>query len=359
MAGFLDFFFSLFDGIGKTHEETDKSLSESKSPVYNLFDPNKDNSMFSPYEGVSSIKENRGYNYNSIMGQGINAIPDEMGQYNYTANAGEGLASVKDQPVEQSKPSNASTAIKQMLTGKVDPNSVNDYKKKSGYIPIGVGINLPNGMIAPGSEAEKSYNSIDRNMGNVTSFENSPSMSRITASRNGNNSEVSIPKSGIADLIKSRATDLGVDPDVALAIAHKESALNPNAQNKLSSAGGLYQFIDGTWKSMVGKYGSQYGVGVGDKKDAKANATMGVLHIKENKDYLTKQLGREPTGTDLYLAHFMGAGKAAKFLSALKDRPNASVESFFTPAELRANPNLRGSLSNAYSNLSLRPVKET
>jgi len=36
--------------------------------------------------------------------------------------------------------------------------------------------------------------------------------------------------------------------EIALAIASVESEFNPNAQSKTSSAKGLFQFIDGTWK---------------------------------------------------------------------------------------------------------------
>ena len=53
----------------------------------------------------------------------------------------------------------------------------------------------------------------------------------------------------IEDLIVSMAKEGGVSPTTALRIAKCESSLNPNARNKHSSAKGLYQFLDGTWKN--------------------------------------------------------------------------------------------------------------
>lgn len=55
-------------------------------------------------------------------------------------------------------------------------------------------------------------------------------------------------KAQIEDYIVSRATTLGYKPNVALAIAKAESGLDPNARNPGSTASGLFQFINGTFK---------------------------------------------------------------------------------------------------------------
>jgi soluble lytic murein transglycosylase-like protein len=87
------------------------------------------------------------------------------------------------------------------------------------------------------------------------------------------------------------AQTAGVDPGFMLAMAKQESGFNPNAKAPTSSATGLYQFTRGTWRTMVDKYGAQYGIGLGDINDPKANAIMGGLYAKDNKAELENSLG--------------------------------------------------------------------
>ncbi|WP_208442321.1 transglycosylase SLT domain-containing protein, partial [Bartonella raoultii] len=87
-------------------------------------------------------------------------------------------------------------------------------------------------------------------------------------------------------------------------VAQVESGGNPNARNPRSSAGGLYQFIDSTAK----QYGLQ------DRFDPmQAADAMGRLTL-DNRNHLSRVLGRAPTEAELYLAHQQGAGGAARLL---------------------------------------------
>ena len=86
--------------------------------------------------------------------------------------------------------------------------------------------------------------------------------------------------------------------------AQLESRGNPNAQNPNSSAGGMFQFIDSTAK--------QYGLT--DKTDPIASADAAARLAADNKAYLTKALGREPSAGELYLAHQQGPAGAAKLI---------------------------------------------
>lgn len=104
----------------------------------------------------------------------------------------------------------------------------------------------------------------------------------------------------ITDIIRGAAERHGVDPDVMLRLAQRESSLNPSAKNTKSSAGGLFQFIDGTW--------NQYGRG--DKFDPAANADAAARMMRDNLD-------RFGGNYDAALAaHHVGPGKA---LAALRD----------------------------------------
>lgn len=112
------------------------------------------------------------------------------------------------------------------------------------------------------------------------------------------------PRGAVADLIAEEAGAMGEDAGVALRIAQIESGLNPRAQNRRSSAGGLFQFIDDTWARFGG----------GDKYDARRNARAGVRLLAENRVGLRAALGREPGGWELYLAHQQGLGGATELL---------------------------------------------
>jgi len=109
----------------------------------------------------------------------------------------------------------------------------------------------------------------------------------------------------IEAIIRAAAARRGVDPETLLQVARLESGLNPRAKNPKSSAGGLFQFIDGTAK--------QYGLD--DKYDAYASADAGAALMADNTAGLRKSLGREPSPGELYLAHQQGLGGATSLLS--------------------------------------------
>lgn len=54
----------------------------------------------------------------------------------------------------------------------------------------------------------------------------------------------------ITAYIHSKALKNGVDPELALFLAKFESNLDPYAKNPKSTAKGIYQFLDGTWKAL-------------------------------------------------------------------------------------------------------------
>lgn len=86
--------------------------------------------------------------------------------------------------------------------------------------------------------------------------------------------------------------------------AQLESSGNPNARNKTSSAGGLFQQIDANAK--------QYGVT--DRFDPKQSAEGAAKFARDNVRQLTSVLNRQPTAAELYLAHQQGGGGAAALL---------------------------------------------
>lgn len=144
--------------------------------------------------------------------------------------------------------------------------------------------------------------------------------------------------------IARAAQATGVDFNYLLAQARIESGLNPAARATTSSAAGLYQFTGSTWLSMLDKHGAAYGLpGMSDnsaarsqllalRADPELSAMMAGELAGENREYLTGQLGREPDHSELYLAHFLGAEGAGRFLGALATNPGQSAAALLPKA---------------------------
>jgi hypothetical protein len=136
------------------------------------------------------------------------------------------------------------------------------------------------------------------------------------------------------------------DPDYYELLAHVESSGNPNAQAKTSSAAGLFQFTEGTWKGLVKEAGLDYTLE--DRFDPEKSRKVVEIFTGKNEKYLKKVVGDEVGRGDLYLAHFLGRGGAKNLLSVDPTTPVAEVVS---PAALKANKgvffNKDGSLKTA------------
>jgi hypothetical protein len=133
------------------------------------------------------------------------------------------------------------------------------------------------------------------------------------------------------------AQTAGIDPGFMFATAKQESGFNPNAKAGTSSATGLYQFTRGTWAQMVKKYGDQYGVSYGDINDPRANAIMGGLYARDNKNELENSLGITAEPTDLYFAHFLGSAGAKRFIAGAMQDNNQPAVNLVTRDQAQAN----------------------
>lgn len=145
--------------------------------------------------------------------------------------------------------------------------------------------------------------------------------------------------------IARAAQATGVDFGYLLGQARIESSLDPRARAETSSAAGLYQFTKGTWLSTLDRHGAQHGYGWADaaieggkvrdpalrqqvlalRYDPDAAALMAAELASDNAAALTGTLGREPDPAELYLAHFLGAEGAQRFLTALAADPTQSA----------------------------------
>lgn len=167
---------------------------------------------------------------------------------------------------------------------------------------------------APGPEAAAAANAAER------------------ALREGREPEV--PQAG--------AGDMG-DSDIVARIIGIESGGNPRAQNPLSSARGLGQFIESTWMDMITRHRPDLLAGrsraqvLALRDDPDLNRAMTTAFMQENRARLQAAGVPDDPGA-LYLAHFMGAGGAIRALRAAPDTP---ISALMTAAEIRANAGVR------------------
>lgn len=111
-----------------------------------------------------------------------------------------------------------------------------------------------------------------------------------------------------------------LSPDLLATFASIESNFDYLVKATTSSATGWFQHLDKTWDDILKMTFSKYGLKDNSvrqmRKDPRANGLMGAELLKDNARVLRAALGREPTDTELYVAHFFGAGAAKSFLTA-------------------------------------------
>jgi hypothetical protein len=130
----------------------------------------------------------------------------------------------------------------------------------------------------------------------------------------------------------------GASPGYFSQLAQVESSNNPLAQAKTSSAGGLYQFTDGTflnlYKQRYGADGQSNAAILAQKLDPAVQDTLIRDLTATNASYLSRH-GVAVDDGGLYLAHFAGPDGAVKLMAA---DPGASAASVLGERAVKANP---------------------
>ena len=167
---------------------------------------------------------------------------------------------------------------------------------------------------------------------------------------------------GVEAAIRRASSATGVDADFLIKTARRESAMNPAAKARTSSAAGLFQFIEQTWLATVKSHGAKHGYGqyadliyrgsdgrwrvegsarnvVLDLRfDAQAASSMAAELTASNAAYLRGRTGKEPGAGDLYAAHFLGPAGAARLMEAMERRPGSSAAALFPEAAAANRP---------------------
>ncbi|MBX9911335.1 MAG: lytic transglycosylase domain-containing protein [Beijerinckiaceae bacterium] len=199
------------------------------------------------------------------------------------------------------------------------------------------------------------------------------------------------PANPVVSAIRDGAQKTGAGFDYLLKTAQRESALEPDAKAKTSSATGLFQFIEQTWLSMVKQEGPKQGLSdyanaisegengrltVADpaarekilqlRTDPQVSAVMAGALTQKNRDQLAASLGRQPHAGELYMAHVLGARGASDLIrtagsdptrSAAKDFPEAAAANkgifFDKTGRARSVQEVYGVLAASHANTQL------
>ena len=168
-----------------------------------------------------------------------------------------------------------------------------------------------------------------------------------------------VMQSAVGAALERAAQATGVDFAQLVETARRESSFDARAKAATSSAAGLFQFIEGTWLTMVARHGAKHGLAreaaaidlsSGRPKVADGATREAILALRfdpeyaarlageltrENAQTLEAALGRSATRGELYAAHVMGAAGALRLVrAAQEDAPNAAV---IFPREAAAN----------------------
>ncbi len=157
--------------------------------------------------------------------------------------------------------------------------------------------------------------------------------------------------SGVLNAIGQASAKTGVDFAYLVQQAKAESNFDADVKASTSSATGLFQFISSTWMNMVEQHGEKYGINTSEmsreeilelRKDPEIASNMAAEFASENERFLEAHWAKgekEIGSTELYFAHFMGAGGAASFLNARDENPLQSAAVLF-PKAAAANRNV-------------------
>ncbi len=150
----------------------------------------------------------------------------------------------------------------------------------------------------------------------------------------------------VVSAIREGAQKTGVGFDYLLKTAQRESALEPDARARTSSATGLFQFIEQTWLGLVKQEGAKQGLSgyasaisesesgrltVADpatrekilqlRTDPQVSAVLAGALTQKNGEQLAAALGRPAHAGELYIAHVLGARGGSELIKAAGSDP--------------------------------------
>ena len=122
--------------------------------------------------------------------------------------------------------------------------------------------------------------------------------------------------------------------------ASRESGNDTTIKNPNSSARGVYQVTRGTWEQSMKDHpdaGLTWDGWSGASADARRQQEVEQRLRTQKHAGMLKDQGLEPTGANLYAAHFLGATGGPNFVVNAQRNPDAPAYSFAAPDQVKAN----------------------
>lgn len=206
------------------------------------------------------------------------------------------------------------------------------FKPRQAVLPSGSGYVTPNqyGQIA--QQAAANNNRFLTSVGTTDSESMASGFSSRPLQEIQNDPTMRVPDptssgyEGMRGTIVAASKLVGVDENLMLKTAAIESDFSGNAGTSTTSAKGLYQFTNDTWKDMIGRHGKKYGYdATTSPMDPKASAIMAAHYFKDNVKSISGSTNRPIGVTEAYISHLLGPGGAKKFFKELDNNPNATA----------------------------------
>lgn len=201
--------------------------------------------------------------------------------------------------------------------------------------------------------------------------------SRIEQTSQAKDSTTGALPPDLSQFVNKAASDYGVsasylDSTIMREFGGELSKAKPDYAARNTEPGatstGVMQFTDGTFKQLVKDPAVAAALGVTkDMTDEQVLALRGnpekaiiagAILAKQNKAYMEQNIGRPVTDVELYMAHFLGAPEATRFVRSMESNSTApAAEAFPDAAKMNANV-FKGkdgkalSLAEVYDNIS-------
>lgn len=138
----------------------------------------------------------------------------------------------------------------------------------------------------------------------------------------------------VKDTLVVASDAVSINIDTLTAFVYMESSFRGAVESKTSTATGLMQITNPTWRHLIRTYGPKHDLPRDvAKTNTVANVILGAEYFKENRKILAKRLGRWPTVLETYFAHKLGPDRAARLI---RTSPSVKLVDFY-PGAAKAN----------------------
>lgn len=266
--------------------------------------------------------------YDDLTQQTLASAPDDTTRYYYQRHADVFRSSLSDKALEYDNKVNSLNSLNKLqstLDNNIQTAILDKNPNKTEYLHSSIDALNTSGLSteAIAKQYQQVINHFNQSMldnANATT----PTLLHEQTGALLNMTTANTPEAMIYQAAKEGKND----PAIYLALAHVESRLNPTAKNTSSSAAGLFQITNATAESL----------GI-NNNIPEENVKGGIKLTDQNISSLKSYLGREPSLTEIDMAHKLGVATTKQVLNASDD---AQLSSVLPDEDIQANKNWSG-----------------